>query len=245
MAPSAHLGQRLQVQVNRPRSDGAAAGQRDLGFAMAGHQRRQHLEAGAHFAHHVIGGEGRCEVGGVEAINVALAQAGAGGDRSTVTPKLLRRSAMARTSARRGTLERLSFSDVSRQAAISFRAAFLAPLMGISPLRRAALRMRIRSIGLHWGRANGIACRVSARAQRKAPLSAGSRRLWRGGGDRVFLRLFRVFGGQRGWARKLDLPRPSAFSGWRAGLWQAFRGKIFAMGRGLSGRLYLCLILTL
>src|ERR1700689_442252 len=77
--------------------------------------------------------------------------------RSTATPKLLSKSAMARTSARRGTLERLSFSDVSRQAAISFRAAFLAPLMGISPLRRAALRMRIRSIGLHWGRANGIA----------------------------------------------------------------------------------------
>ena len=50
--------QRLQVQIDRPGADGAAAGERDLGLAMAGQQRRQHLEAGAHFAHHVVGGEG-------------------------------------------------------------------------------------------------------------------------------------------------------------------------------------------
>ena len=50
-----------------------------------------------------------------------------------VTPKLSSSSAMARTSASRGTLARVSGSGVRSDAAISLRAAFLAPLMGISP----------------------------------------------------------------------------------------------------------------
>src|SRR6185437_13640188 len=53
---------------------------------------------------------------------------------------------MARTSASRGTFRKVSGSAVSNDAAISFSAAFLAPLMGMAPDRRVPPRIRIRSI---------------------------------------------------------------------------------------------------
>src|SRR3954469_13919288 len=53
---------------------------------------------------------------------------------------------MARTSASRGTLVRVRGSGVSSDAAISFRAAFLAPLMGISPFSGRSPRIRMRSM---------------------------------------------------------------------------------------------------
>ena len=68
---------RLQVQVNRTGADGAAAGKRDLGLAVAGQEGGQHLKRGAHFSHHVVGGKAGGEVGGVEGISVAGADAGA------------------------------------------------------------------------------------------------------------------------------------------------------------------------
>src|ERR1043166_8379816 len=63
-----------------------------------------------------------------------------------VTPKVISSSAMARTSASRGTLAKIRGSAVRSDAAINFKAAFLAPLMGISPFRGKPPRIRIRSI---------------------------------------------------------------------------------------------------
>ncbi len=56
---SAKRFQRLQVQIDRARTDGAAAGQRYLGVAGTGDQRPQHVERRTHLAHQIIGCEGR------------------------------------------------------------------------------------------------------------------------------------------------------------------------------------------
>ena len=70
---------------------------------------------------------------------------------------------MARTSASLGTLRRTSGSAVSSDAAISFNAAFLAPLTGMAPDRRAPPRMRIRSMipRNRAGRPENDACSVA------------------------------------------------------------------------------------
>ena len=47
--------ERHQVQIDGPRADGAAAGQRHLRLAAAGEQRRQHPEARPHARHHLVG----------------------------------------------------------------------------------------------------------------------------------------------------------------------------------------------
>ena len=44
----AELFQAHEMQIDRPRADGAAAGQRDLGLSHAGDQRPEHPEAGPH-----------------------------------------------------------------------------------------------------------------------------------------------------------------------------------------------------
>ena len=46
------------MKVNRPRADGAAAGQRDLGFAAARQKGPKHPEAGPHFGNQVVRGGG-------------------------------------------------------------------------------------------------------------------------------------------------------------------------------------------
>ena len=61
-----HGRQRLQVQIDRPGPDGAAAGQGHLGLAGAGQQRPQHIERGPHLADQIIRREGRGQGGGVE-----------------------------------------------------------------------------------------------------------------------------------------------------------------------------------
>src|SRR5690606_32862305 len=53
---------------------------------------------------------------------------------------------MVSMSARRGTFSRMSGSSLSRQAAISGRAAFLAPPIAMRPRRGVPPTMRIRSI---------------------------------------------------------------------------------------------------
>ncbi len=68
------------------------------------------------------------------------------GVHSTDTPSWLRMSAINDTSASLGTLLSVSGSSVRRHAAISGSAAFLAPLIGISPFRRAPPRILIRSM---------------------------------------------------------------------------------------------------
>src|SRR5262249_28922495 len=75
------------------------------------------------------------------------------------------------TSASRGTLARIRGSAVRSDAAMSFRAAFLAPLMGISPFSGCPPRMRIRSM------ANLVA---GAKAQGKAGKKRGYPLLYRG-----------------------------------------------------------------
>ena len=50
-----HRLQTFDVQVNRTRTDGAAAGQRNARFAETCYQRPQHQDRGAHGFHHVVG----------------------------------------------------------------------------------------------------------------------------------------------------------------------------------------------
>ena len=55
---SAKLLHRHDVKINRPRTDGAATGKRNLGFATTCQQGPQNPEAGPHFRHQIIGGSG-------------------------------------------------------------------------------------------------------------------------------------------------------------------------------------------
>src|SRR5664279_496932 len=63
-----------------------------------------------------------------------------------LTPNCISRSLIPPMSARRGMLRSVTGWSVSSDAAISFSAEFLAPLIGISPLRRLPPRTRILSI---------------------------------------------------------------------------------------------------
>ena len=92
---------------------------------------------------------------------------------------------------------RIRGSAVSSDAAISFRAAFLAPLMGISPLSRWPPRMRIRSINPQFGALRPktmLVARGVPRGQTEIGTDALCRPRWsalrRLG---VFLKVFRVF----------------------------------------------------
>ncbi len=66
--------ERFEMQIHRPRADGAAARQRYFGVTHARQKRAQHDEARAHLAHDVVIGRGAREVCGAEAIAAALAQ---------------------------------------------------------------------------------------------------------------------------------------------------------------------------
>eukprot|EP01137_Pigoraptor_chileana_P029746 Opistho-2@15329 len=63
----AHRLQALDVLVDRPRADGAAARQRHLGMAEARQQRAQRQHRGAHGLHQFVGGLGIAELAGVQA----------------------------------------------------------------------------------------------------------------------------------------------------------------------------------
>jgi hypothetical protein len=52
----AQLFKPMQVQIDGPRADGAAAGQRNLGMTVAREHRPQHQNRGAHLAHDVVMG---------------------------------------------------------------------------------------------------------------------------------------------------------------------------------------------
>ena len=64
----------------------------------------------------------------------------------TVTPNFWRRRVIDAISANRGRLEKCRVSSVKRHAASSGKAAFLAPLMGISPYKAVPPTIRILSI---------------------------------------------------------------------------------------------------
>jgi hypothetical protein len=69
----AHRLQALDVLVDRPGADGAAAGQRHLGLAAAGHQRAEHQDRGAHGLDQFIGGDRIVQARGIQADAVAFA----------------------------------------------------------------------------------------------------------------------------------------------------------------------------
>ena len=74
----AELFQRHDQEIDRPRADGAAAGQRDLGLMHPRQQRRDHPEAGAHPRHQFIGRRGVDDVGRRNVQGLALIFAVAG-----------------------------------------------------------------------------------------------------------------------------------------------------------------------
>ncbi len=65
----------LDMEIDRARADGAAAGQRNLGRTVARQERTGHLEARAHLAHDVVRRERGFDGRGVQADRVAAAQA--------------------------------------------------------------------------------------------------------------------------------------------------------------------------
>ena len=70
--------ERGQMQIDGPRADGAAAGQRHLRLAAAGEQRRQHPEARPHARHHLVRRGGVDDLGRGEPEGLAVARALAG-----------------------------------------------------------------------------------------------------------------------------------------------------------------------
>ena len=70
--------ERLQMQINGPRADGAAAGQRHLRLAAARDQRRQHPEARPHARDHLVWRGGIDDLGRGEPERLAVAGALAG-----------------------------------------------------------------------------------------------------------------------------------------------------------------------
>ena len=72
----AHRLERLQVQIHRPRADGAAAGQRHRRVPHAREQRAQHVERGAHLPHLVVRRDGRDDLGRVHAQRVRFLDPG-------------------------------------------------------------------------------------------------------------------------------------------------------------------------
>jgi hypothetical protein len=75
---------------------------------------------------------------------------------------------MKATSASLGTLLSVSGASVSKHAAISGKAAFLAPLIGISPLRRAPPLILILSMTPRLARTpeRSVLARASRQQQR-------------------------------------------------------------------------------
>ncbi len=70
--------ERLQMQIDGTRADGAAAGQRNLGPAAPRDQRREHPEARPHARHHLVRRRGVDDLGRREPERLAVARALAG-----------------------------------------------------------------------------------------------------------------------------------------------------------------------
>ena len=213
---------RLQVQIHRAGADGAAAGERDLGFAVAGQQGGQHLKRGAHFAHHVVGGEGRSDGGGVEGISV------------TRTDALPRRVGDANAEA---------FEQVGHGAHIG-QARDIGQDQGISRQQRRRHQLEGRILGAADGDFPRKPPSAAYSYPVHGPVMGEGRPVWqeafggraatmpvwgRGGawtgwtdpvGARHFAGIWGFSGRQRG-------RRPCAGPGWRAGPQPAFRGRFW------------------
>ena len=142
----AHGLQALQVLVDGPGADGAAAGQGHPGLAEAGQQRPQHQHRGPHGLDQLVGGLVARQIrvstiGDLRRPGSALLPA-----ILKRTPRLASSRLMVRMSTRGGTLRRWCSPAASRVAASMGRAAFLAPLICTSPLKGAAALMTILSI---------------------------------------------------------------------------------------------------
>ena len=129
----------LEMQVDRPRADRAAAGQRHARRAEARQQRRQHENAGAHAADHVVG---RLRVAG----SARIQHQHPPGPRVAATPNSRIRASMVSTSVTSGTFPNSSGSELSSAAAICGSAAFFAPRTWTEPSMRLPPRMTNRSM---------------------------------------------------------------------------------------------------
>jgi hypothetical protein len=65
--------QALEMQIDGPRPDGAAAGKRHPSPFETRHQRAQHQDRGPHFAHQLVGSLGAAEASGIDAHAAAVA----------------------------------------------------------------------------------------------------------------------------------------------------------------------------
>ena len=145
----AELLHRHDMQIDRPRADGAAAGQRHLGLAAAGEQRPQHPEARPHLGDEFIR---RRRIGdGVRPTDARFRRLAALARPLAVDRRCRRRDSAGCAAAcghrrSRGTLRSVSVSSLSSEAIIKGSAAFLAPLIGMVPLSLLPPRMRIRSM---------------------------------------------------------------------------------------------------
>ena len=120
-----------QVQVDRARADGAAAGQRHHRVAVAREHRPEHQDRGAHLAHDVVVG---AVVG--DRLGADDQHAAACCRLATSQPSDCSSAVMVRMSESRGALVSVTGSSVSSAAGISVRQAFLAPEIGIEPISR-------------------------------------------------------------------------------------------------------------
>ena len=160
-----------QVQVDRAGADGAAAGQRDDGVAVARQHRPEHQDRGAHLAHDLVVGAVVGDRLGADDQHAALLQA-----RHLAAEATRAACVMVRMSESRGALVSVTGSSVSSAAGISVRQAFLAPEIGMAPCSRWPPCTRMLSmvclLSLFL-----VACSRRRRAPASAPCAG---RGWRG-----------------------------------------------------------------
>ena len=126
-----------QMKIDRPGADGAAAGQRHARLAAARQQRPEHPEACPHARDELVRrrgvddrARGKCTVSPCTPFCRAACR------RPPCRRRDCRDARQQTTSASRGRLRRVRVSSDSSEAIISGRAAFFAPLIGISPWSR-------------------------------------------------------------------------------------------------------------
>ncbi len=120
-------GQALQVQIDRPVADVAAAGQGNDGPAAPGQQRPQYAEAGPHPPHKSL----RRRTGVGSAVSNAMPPS----TWATAIPRCRSTRACVCTSASCGTFCSCTGSEAKMAAAMIGSAAFFAPLQRTSPCK--------------------------------------------------------------------------------------------------------------
>ena len=156
-----------QVQVDGPRADGAAAGQRDDGMAVAREHRPEHQDRGAHLADDVVVGAVVGDRLGADDQHAALLQA-----RDLAAERTASSAVIVRMSESRGALVSVTGSSVSSAAGISVRQAFLAPEIGIDALQPVAA---VHENAVHVCLSSFVLVVLSRRPRRSSPPRARAR----------------------------------------------------------------------